>query len=191
MLERLVAAKNMAAVRLDSDLPTLVDLLPQQAKVRRRVLRAVEKLVGPRRHEMVYFHPHELAARRRAGSGSLASCLRELNQLEAFTYVPPFRGRGDPHAPAATCRSTSWRSTSTAIERRKAAEYEKLNRVIRFAAQRTLPAAGDPRLLRRERARAAVRPLRQLPPPRHRGRRSHAQTGVAKSSRSGNDRLQR
>ena len=46
VLERLVAAQNMAAVRIDSDLPTCVDMLPKQAKVRRRVLQAVEKIVG-------------------------------------------------------------------------------------------------------------------------------------------------
>ena len=37
VLERLVASQNMAAVRLDSDLPTLVDMLPKQAKTQRRV----------------------------------------------------------------------------------------------------------------------------------------------------------
>ena len=48
VLERLVSSQNMASVRLDSDLPTLVDLLPRQATVRRKVLRAIERLVGPR-----------------------------------------------------------------------------------------------------------------------------------------------
>ncbi|MCR4416063.1 MAG: ATP-dependent DNA helicase, partial [Thermoguttaceae bacterium] len=57
VLERLVSSQNLASVRLDSDLPTLVDLLPRQATVRRKVLRAVEKLVGSRRNELVYFHP--------------------------------------------------------------------------------------------------------------------------------------
>ena len=63
VLERLIASQNMASVRLDSDLPTLVDLLPKQAKVRRRVLQAVEAIVGARRNELVQFHPRELAAR--------------------------------------------------------------------------------------------------------------------------------
>ena len=62
VLERLIASQNMAAVRLDSDLPTLVDLLPKQAKVRRRVLQAIERMVGPRRNELVHFHPRDLAA---------------------------------------------------------------------------------------------------------------------------------
>ena len=63
VLERLVCRRRTwRAVRLDSDLPTLVDLLPKQAKVRRRVLQAVERLVGSRRNELVQFHPRDLAA---------------------------------------------------------------------------------------------------------------------------------
>ena len=54
VLERLIASQNMAAVRLDSDLPTLVDLLPKQAKVapprapgRRAAGRAAAQRAGP------------------------------------------------------------------------------------------------------------------------------------------------
>ncbi len=39
VLERLIASQNTASVRIDSDLPTLVDLLPKQAKTQRKVLR--------------------------------------------------------------------------------------------------------------------------------------------------------
>ena len=53
VLERLVASQNMASVRIDSDLPTLVDLLPKQARVQRKVLKSVERLVGARREELV------------------------------------------------------------------------------------------------------------------------------------------
>ncbi|HWC89893.1 MAG TPA: ATP-dependent DNA helicase RecQ, partial [Pirellulales bacterium] len=38
VLERLEPYQNMAIVRIDSNLPTLVDLLPRQAKVQRRVM---------------------------------------------------------------------------------------------------------------------------------------------------------
>ncbi len=37
VLERLTSSQNLASVRIDSDLPTLVDLLPKQAKVQRKV----------------------------------------------------------------------------------------------------------------------------------------------------------
>ena len=93
MLERLIASQNMASVRIDSDLPTLVDLLPKQAKSQRKVLQAVERIVGPRRQELVQFNLRELTVNDDMDQTSIAHALRELNRLEAFTYVPPFRGR--------------------------------------------------------------------------------------------------
>ena len=132
VLERLIASQNMAAVRLDSDLPTLVDLLPKQAKTRRRVLQAIERLVGPRRNELIYFRPDGLARSADITQSSLAGALRELNRLEAVTYVRPFRGRAirmiDGKSPF-----DQLAIDFEALDRRKAAEYEKLNRVVRFA----------------------------------------------------------
>lgn len=132
VLERLVASQNRAAVRLDSDLPTLVDLLPKQAKVKRKVIRAIERLVGTRRQEMVYFQLQELLKETELDQASLTTALRELNQLDVFTYVPPFRGR----AIRMVRRDVPFEDLEIdfeATERLKAAEYEKLNRVIRFA----------------------------------------------------------
>ncbi|MFH1923218.1 MAG: RecQ family ATP-dependent DNA helicase, partial [Planctomycetota bacterium] len=132
VLERLVASQNRAAVRLDSDLPTLVDLLPKQAKVKRRVLQAVERFVGPRRHEMVYFHPRDLVESSQLDQASVTHTLRELNSLEAFTYVPPFRGR----AIRMIRRDRSFNELEIdfdTLERRKKAEYGKLNQVTFFA----------------------------------------------------------
>src|SRR5262245_11229573 len=60
-LERLDARQNMAAVRIDSDLPTLVDFLPKQAKVQRRVLQAIERRVAGQRYERVYVSPRQIA----------------------------------------------------------------------------------------------------------------------------------
>ena len=132
VLERLVASQNRAAVRLDSDLPTLVDLLPKQARVRRRVLQAVQRLVGPRRHEMVHFNPRELHEESDLDHASLTHALRELNNLDVFTYVPPFRGRAirmiSRDLPPAELEIDF-----DTLERRKAAEYEKLNQVMYFA----------------------------------------------------------
>ncbi|MCX7425896.1 MAG: RecQ family ATP-dependent DNA helicase, partial [Planctomycetia bacterium] len=132
VLERLVAAKNMAAVRVDSDLPTLVELLPRQAKVRRRVLQAVERLVGARRHEMVYFRPGDLARQTEMEPASLGQTLRQLNDLAMFTYVPPFRGR----AIRMIRRDVPLEQLDIdfpALERRKAAEYDKLHKMIYYA----------------------------------------------------------
>ena len=132
VLERLIASQNMAAVRLDSDLPTLVDLLPRQAKVRRRVMQAVEKLVGQRRNELVHFNPRDLAFQTELDANSIANALRELNQLESFIYVPPFRGR----AIRMIRRDVPFEEIEidfAELEVRKAAEYDKLNRMVRFA----------------------------------------------------------
>ncbi len=132
VLERMVASQNRAALRIDSDLPTLVDLLPKQAKVRRKVLQAVERLVGQRRNELIHFHPRQLATDSDLNSNAIATALRQLNGLESFTYVPPFRGR----AIRMIERDKPFDQLEIdfeALQRRKAAEYEKLNRVIRFA----------------------------------------------------------
>jgi len=55
-----------------------------------------------------------------------------LNQLDVFTYVPPFRGR----AIRMIQRDATFDDLEIdfeAMERLKKAEYEKVNRVIRFA----------------------------------------------------------
>ena len=171
-LERLIASQNMAAVRLDSDLPTLVDLLPKQAKTRRRVLQAVERLVGQRRNELVQFQPRDLAVMLDFDQTAIAHALHELNELKSFVYVPPFRGR----AIRMINRDVPFDDLQidfAALELRKAAEYEKLNRMIRFALSGSLPSARNPALLRRER-RTLLPPLRQLPKarPRRKGRAS-------------------
>ncbi|MFN7449837.1 MAG: RecQ family ATP-dependent DNA helicase, partial [Pirellula sp.] len=60
VLERLEVAGGLAMVRMDSKLPTLLDLLPKEATVKRAVLRIVEKAIGDRREEAVYVNPRWL-----------------------------------------------------------------------------------------------------------------------------------
>jgi ATP-dependent DNA helicase RecQ len=132
VLERLMSAQNLASVRIDSDLPTLVDLLPKQAKVQRKVLRAVERLVGPRRQEMIPFSPNRLVVGDEIDQPSLLHALHELSRLEAFTYVPPFRGR----AIRMIRRDLPFDKLGidfTALERRKSSELQKLNQIVSFA----------------------------------------------------------
>ena len=132
MLERLVSSQNMATVRIDNDLPTCVDLLPRQAKVRRRVLQAVEKIVGDQRDVLVHFRPQELAASLEMDQPAVAHALYELSESDWFTYVPPFRGR----AIRMLKRDVPFEELEidfAALEKRKAAEYDKLNRMVRFA----------------------------------------------------------
>src|SRR5208283_666943 len=132
VLERLISSQNMATVRIDSDLPTCVDLLPRQAKVRRRVLQAVEKIVGDQRDVLIQFRPQELSAALDMDQPAVAHALYELSESDWFTYVPPFRGR----AIRMLKRDVPFEELEIdfeALEKRKAAEYDKLNRMVRFA----------------------------------------------------------
>jgi len=134
-VERLDARQNMAAVRIDSDLPTLVDLLPREAKVQRRVLQAVEKDVGGLRFERVYISPRRIAQLTEMDTTAVSRYLRELTRLQAFDYVPPFRGR----AVHMIERKKPFEELGIDFDeqqRRKAAEYAKLDRMVRYATSR-------------------------------------------------------
>ena len=99
MLERLIASQNLATVRIDSDLPTLVDLLPKQAKTRRKVLQAVERLVGPRRQELVQFNFRDLSVADEFDQASITYALRELNRAGGVHLRAAVPRPGDPHDP--------------------------------------------------------------------------------------------
>ena len=161
VLERLIASQNMASVRIDSDLPTLVDLLPKQARTQRKVLQSVERLVGPRRQELVQFNVRDLTVHDEFDLKSISPALRELNKLEAFTYVPPFRGRAirmiNHDLPF-----DKLEIDFEALERRKAQEYEKLDLVIRFALSGSCRQREILRYFGEDR-RQTVWSLRQLP----------------------------
>ena len=168
VLERLVSAQNLAAVRLDSDLPTLVDLLPKQAKVRRRVLQAVERLVGSRRNEFVQFQPRTLAADTDMDADAIAAALRELNQLDVVHLRAAVSRPGHPHdPPRRPLRPTGHRLCRAGGPQSGRIRETQQGGPVRPG--RLLPAGGNPQVLRR-RGRPALRPLRQLPPQRPPGR---------------------
>src|SRR6056297_2608377 len=132
VLKRLDSSANHGIIRIDSDLPTLQDMLPREAKIRRRVLAACEKVVGSHRGEDVYVRPSRLAELAGLERDQLARSLRELMKLRAFDYVPPFRGR----AVHFLRRDVPFEELDIDFEelaRRKAAEYEKLEAVVSFA----------------------------------------------------------
>jgi len=134
-IDRLESVENMAAVRLNSDMPSLVDYLPSQAKVKRKVLRALEKVVGQLRHEWVYFQPRRVFEQVELDAATFSRTLRELTTLESVDYIPPFRGRAI-HMRERSIPFEELEIDFEAIERRKAAEYERLNIMIRFAQTR-------------------------------------------------------
>ncbi|WP_417748483.1 RecQ family ATP-dependent DNA helicase [Rosistilla oblonga] len=132
VLERLDSSANQAIIRIDSTLPTLVDMLPREAKVRRRVLQAAEKIIGDRREEDVYFSLDRIVKSTDQSRESVTRTLRELSRLRDFDYVPPFRGRAI-HFRKRDVPFNDLKIDFVELERRKRAEYEKLDHVIRFA----------------------------------------------------------
>jgi ATP-dependent DNA helicase RecQ len=96
------------------------------------VLQAVEKIVGDLRNELVYFRLQDLTAKLDMEQPAVAHALYELNESDWFSYVPPFRGR----AIRMLKRDVPFEQLEIdieALEKRKAAEYDKLNRMVRFA----------------------------------------------------------
>ena len=131
-LERMDSQENMASIKLNSDLPTLVDFLPKEAKMRRKVLRAVESEIGDVRHDWVYIQPQRVAAKAEIDREAFTRALRELLKLEAFDYVPPFRGR----AIHMLKRDTPFDELDidfAELDTRRRSEFEKLDRVVQYA----------------------------------------------------------
>lgn len=136
VLERLEVAGGLAMVRIQSQLPTLIDLLPRDATVKRTVLRAVEKAVGDRRDEAVYVNPRWLMNQLQMERDTLSRHLRELCSLPGFEYVPPFRGRAI-HFRKRDVPFDSLKIDHASLEARKKSDYEKLDQMVAFAQSRS------------------------------------------------------
>jgi ATP-dependent DNA helicase RecQ len=132
VMRRLDSSSNHAVIRIDSDAPTLLDFVPREAKLRRRVMQAVETVVGSRRGEDVYVRPQRLSELADVDREQLVRTLRELKKLKSFDYIPPFRGRA-VHILERDVPFDHLEIDFEELERRKAAEFEKLESVIRFA----------------------------------------------------------
>lgn len=132
VMRRLDSSQNQLLVRIDGQNGTLLDYLPKEAKVRRKVMAAVEKVIGTRRNDDVFVRPQKLMDLAGVEREQLMRTLRELSRLNAFDYVPPFRGR----AVHFTHRDRPFEHLEIDFDelaRRKASEYEKLEAVIGFA----------------------------------------------------------
>ncbi|MDZ4848250.1 MAG: RecQ family ATP-dependent DNA helicase [Pirellulaceae bacterium] len=132
VIERLEMSGGLAMVRISSDLPTIIDMLPKDADVRRKVLRTVERAIGDRRHEAVYVHPRWLMQQTGMERDALNRSLNELKKLTVFEYVPPFRGRAI-HFRRRGVPFDQLKIDFKALDERKRADFEKLDQVVAFA----------------------------------------------------------
>ncbi len=131
-IHRLDPHRNMAVVRIDSELPTLLDLVSTKARNLRKVVTAVESIVGDARYESVYTPLETLAEKSGLQLPALRKSLGELSQLNSFHYVPPFRGR----AIHVTDRSVPFEELDidfAELEARKNSDYEKLRSMVDYA----------------------------------------------------------
>jgi ATP-dependent DNA helicase RecQ len=132
VLQRLDGGSGTATLRIDSELATLIDLLPPEARVRRQVLKQCELIVAKRRYEDVPFRLERLVERCGMDREAVVRALRELSRLQAFDYVPPFRGRA-VHFRRRDVPFGELKIDFKELEKRKRAEFEKLEQVMRLA----------------------------------------------------------
>ncbi len=133
-VERFRPRENMAIVRInaEADEPSFIDRISPNAHVQQIVLRGVEGIVNRRFGESVYFHPDDFASKLGLDRSALTRAIKNLAAELPMDYVPPFRGN------AVRVNERSKRSRDLAIdfkslEQRKQREYDKLERMIRYA----------------------------------------------------------
>ncbi len=132
VLRRLDSTSNHAIVRIESEAPTLLDFLPKEAKIRRKVMQAIERMVGRQRGEDIYVRLPRLADMANVDRDQLTRTLRELNRLRSFDYIPPFRGRA-VHLVQRDLTFEQLEIDFEDLNTRKCAEFDKLESVIKFA----------------------------------------------------------
>jgi len=133
-IERFLPRENMAIVRINAepDEPSLADRLGPQAHVQRIVLLGLEALVDRRSGEAVYFNPEGFAASLGLDRPALNRAMKNLTAELPLDYVPPFRG----NATRVIDRDRRARDLPIdfpALEVRKRREYDKLERMVRYA----------------------------------------------------------
>ena len=134
-IERLDSRQNAAGIRIDSEMKTLIDLLPRTARNQRHVMRGLERVVGDLRNERVMFQPKWLAETLEMKWEAVNRTIRELIKLPMIDYVPPFRGRAI-HVKDRRKKFSELEIDFNELARRQKAEHDKLDSVIRLATTR-------------------------------------------------------
>ncbi len=146
VLERLDASENYITLRIDASYTEAGNFLSANAKNQRKVWETALFLVDGRFGEQIFCNIEEFEQRTDLRTTSITAALRELNRHAFFTYIPPFRGRAIrmiPMNPENETNTANYRPRFPKFsdlnidfetyEKRKAAEYERLERVCDFA----------------------------------------------------------
>lgn len=146
VLERLDASENYISLRIDSAYAQAGNFISANAKTRLKVWDAALGIVDGRFDELVYCTIEDFEQKTGLKTTSITTALRELNRHAFFTYIPPFRGRAIrmiPMNPEDESNASNYRPRFPKFndleidfelhEKRKAAEYERLDAVCKFA----------------------------------------------------------
>ena len=133
-VERFRPRENMAIVRINGepDDGSLVDRLGPQAHMQRLVLQVLEGLVSRRLNEPVYFNLDEVAAKVGIERTALTRAIKALAADLPVDYVPPFRGNA-VRVNDRSRRGKDFRIDFKALDRKKQREYDKLERMVKYA----------------------------------------------------------
>jgi ATP-dependent DNA helicase RecQ len=136
-LERFRPRENMAIVRINAepDEPRISDRVGANAHVQKLVALGIEGLVNRRFGEPVYFHPDEFATTMGLDRIALGRAIKLLAAEFPIDYVPPFRGNAVRILDRKK-RARDLRIDFSALNKRKNQEYEKLERMVRYAETR-------------------------------------------------------
>ncbi len=133
-VEQFRPRENMAIVRINAepDDPPIADRVGGKAPVQKIVAIALDGLVNKRFGEQVYFHPDNLAASLGLERTALTRAIKHLAAEFPVDYVPPFRG----NAVRVLDKKRGPRDLKIdfmALQKRRKAEYDKLDRMVRYA----------------------------------------------------------
>jgi len=133
-LEKFLPRENMAIVRINAepDDPSLAQRLGPQAHVQRIVMLGLEAIVNRRFSEPIYFHPDDFARTLGLDRPALTRAIRALSADLPVDYIPPFRGNAI-RVIDRNRRARDLEIDFSALEQRKQREYDKLERMFRYA----------------------------------------------------------
>ena len=137
-VERFRPRENSAIIRISGELddPSLLDRINPQAHSQRLVMQVLEGLVNRRMNEPVYFQPDDLAAKIGIERSALTRAIKALAADLPLDYVPPFRGNA-VRVNDRSKRARDFRIDFKALDKKKQREYDKLERMVKYAQATT------------------------------------------------------
>lgn len=124
--------KGIVRINADPEGPALLEQVGERAHAQRAVLIEIERLVNRRYGETIYIQPDEVAARAGMDRAAFNRAIKQLVADLPLEYIPPFRGNAIKVADR-KARARDLGIDFSAIDKKRAFEYSKLDKVIGYA----------------------------------------------------------